>query len=197
MAFFRPGETRQLPGNVTTLQWIGARSPAAIEQSLGFHSGRLADGYAIALLKEPLAPADFEFDGLTLRSGGKLGLPGASDAADALRPRVHDMMKQEYGDAGYRQMQLRALASVKLSGDERIAKVVPVTRHAGGMAPNVQYPPGAGGLQWKILEPGKRFLIAAVVDPSGLATTPSFSVHIGAGAPYENRAKLMNYLRMA
>lgn len=191
------GSTTRLSGNVTTLTWIGARSPAAVEQSLGYGSGRLTQGYWIALLKDPLTPADFEFDGTTLRSGGRMGLPGTTNAADALRPRVHDLAMQQRGAGGYQQLQQMALASVKLSGDQRIAKVIPVAAHDPAMAPDMQYPPGGGGLQWKILRPGKNFLIALEVSPSGLATAPGFAVNIGPGAPYDNRAKVMNYLRMA
>lgn len=191
------GTTPQLSGNVTTLVWIAARAPRAVEQSLGYGSGRLAQGYWIALLKERLAPADFEFDGLTLRSGGRAGLPAASNAADAQRQRVHEQVLQERGEAGYQQLQRSALASVQLSGDHRIAKVIPVTPHNPALSPDVQYPPGAGGLQWKILPPGKRFLIALEVSPSGMATAPGFSVNIGPGAPYENRARVMQYLRAA
>lgn len=191
------GTTPNLFGNVTTLIWIGARSPAAVEQSLGYGVGRLSRGYWIALLKEPLAPHEFEFDGTTLRSGGRLGLPLANQAADAARLRVHDQAMQQYGAGGYQQLQQAALRSVQLTGDQRIAKVVPVSGHDPALAPDLQYPPGAGGLQWNIKKPGKKFLIALEVSPSGMATAPGFSLHIGPGAPYDNRAKVMQYLRQA
>ena len=191
------GTNPMLSGNVTTLIWIGARSPTAVEQSLGYSGGRLSQGYWIALLKDQLTSADFEFDGTTLRSGGRMGLPGATDAVDALRSRVHDLALQQRGAGGYQALQHAALTSVKLKGDQRIAKVIPAAAHNPAMAPDLQYPPGAGGLQWKILRPGKKFLIALEVSPSGMATAPGFSVNIGPGAPYDNRAKVMNYLRMA
>ena len=141
------GTSVQLSGNVTTLLWIAARAPRAVEQSLGYGAGRLAQGYWIVLLKEMLAPADFEFDGTTMRSGGREGLPRANDAADALRPRVHDRIVQDYGNAGYRNLQMAALRSVTLQGTGRIAKVIPLTPNNPALAPDIQDPKAHGGIQ--------------------------------------------------
>jgi hypothetical protein len=191
------GQIEKLTGNVTTLNWIGARAPGDIERSLGYGPGRLREGYAIALLVEPLSAPDFEFDGTTLRSGGRAGKPYSTEKADKLRPRVHDSVLRERGQKGYEDLQKTALKNVKLTGDERIAKIVPMTRHDPKLGPDLQYPMGAGGLQWAILKPGKRFLIAAFVDESAHAHTAQFSVFIGFGAPYDNRARLMRFLREA
>jgi hypothetical protein len=191
------GAPERLHGNVTTLIWIGPRTPDQVEQRVGYGAGRLSGGYWVALLKEKPGPEDFEFEGTTLRSGGREGLPAASEAADALRPRIHDRMIAEYGEAGYRELQQRALGSVALSGPNRIAKVVPATGHDSALGPDVQYPMGGGGLQWKILRPGKLFLIAMHVDAGGRATTPGFAVDLGPGAAYENRDRVMRYLETA
>jgi hypothetical protein len=190
------GQESELTGNITTLQWIGAREPKLVEQSLGYHSSRLAEGYCIALLKDDLTSADFQFDGTTLRSGGRLGNPASSTAADGARTRVHQGILDERGQGGYEELQKHALTSVLLKGDERIAKVLPMKPHSETLAPDLQYPPGAGGLQWKLIKP-KKFLIPLFVDPSAFAHSTSFSLFIGPGAPYENRAKVMNYLRTA
>ena len=186
-----------LTGNVTTLIWIGARTPQELELHIGYGGGRLANGYRVALLKDNLLPQDFEFEGTTLRSGGRLGLPASSVPADQLRKRVHDQMISEYGAEGYRNMQMRAISSVRTVGNERIAKVVPVTSHDPLLAPDVQYPMGGGGLQWTILPPGKNFLIAMHVNANGLATTPMFTADLKPNAPYENRHKVMHYLASA
>lgn len=191
------GDTKSLTGNVTTLNWIGARAPGEIERSLGYAPGRLREGYVIALLVDSFSASDFEFDGTTLRSGGRLGKPYSTEKADALRPRVHQTILDERGKRGYEELQLAAIKNAKLTGEDRIAKIVPMVGHNTNMAPNVQYPMGAGGLQWKILPPGKGFLIAAFVDQTAHAHTTGFSVFIGIGAPYENRAKLMRFLREA
>jgi hypothetical protein len=145
------------------------------------------------LLKEPLQPADFEFDGTTLRSGGGLGNPAGLTAADQLRPRVHDTIDA----TRYLVLQRQALAAVTLTGGVRIAKVLPMKPHSVSLPPDVQYPPGGGGLQWRIVLPGKRFLIAIFVDPAGTAHSTSFTLDIGPNAPYNNRARVMNYLKSA
>jgi hypothetical protein len=191
------GQTTLLFGNVTTLNWIGAREPAGVERTLGFGAGRLSDGYCIALLIEPLRPEDFQFDGTTLRSGGRMGNPAGSQAMDILRPRVHQSVMHERGAAGYRALQDWALGSVQIHGTNRIAKVLPMKPHDRGLPPDVQYPPGAGGLQWKLLPPGKRFRIALYVDGQGFAQSTTFALNIGAGANYTNRAQVMNYLATA
>lgn len=191
------GQQQPFTGNVTTLNWIGARPARDIEISLGYGPGRLAKGYCVVLLKERLAPSDFEFEGTTLRSGGREGLPIADLDADTLRRRVHDRMIAEYGEARYRSMQQQALASAQLSGPYRIAKVVPMTPHDHRLTPDIQYPMGGGGLQWKILRPGKRFLVALYVDETGFGHTLHDSVDLKPGAPYDNRAKIMRYLQSA
>lgn len=184
-------------GNVTTLNWIGTKPAADIETSLGFGAGRLSAGFFVLLLKERLAPEDFEFDGTTLRSGGRMGLPGATTAADERRLRVHDGMIAEYGRDGYRRMQQRALESAVISGPQRIAKVLPKIPHNEEMAPSQQYPMGGGGLQWKILRPGKLFLVAMFVDQNGIATLPDRTIDIRQSAPYQNRHDAMRYLQQA
>jgi hypothetical protein len=192
------GTTEKLYGNVTTLNWIGPRPPREIERNLGYGAGRLSAGYWVVLLKQSLTPLDFEFDGITLRSGGRLGLPGQTASQDAMRVRVHDQAIAQHGTAGYEEMQRRALQTVKLAGAERIAKVVPVTRHADDMPPASQYPPGGGGLQWAIKKARPcTFLVAMHVDATGIATTPTFAASVADGAPYDGRARLMRYLETA
>jgi hypothetical protein len=56
----------------------------------------------------------------------------------------------ERGSKGYEDLQLSALRSVKITGANRIAKVLPETGHDDLMSPAKQYPMGGGGPQWKI-----------------------------------------------
>lgn len=186
-----------LSGNVTTLIWIGPRDRDDIERNLGYGPGRLDDGYWVCLLKDRLGPQDFEFFGTTLRSGGKLSLPGTSDAADNLRVRVHDEILSSRGAAGYTELQQHALAQVPDKGPDRIAKVIPARGHDASLTPDRQYPMGGGGLQWDIRKPGKSFLVAMHVASDGTATTPLFTTKLGAGARYDDRAKVMRYLESA
>ncbi|WP_420100671.1 hypothetical protein [Bosea sp. (in: a-proteobacteria)] len=191
------GQTELFSGNVTTLNWIGPRPAAAIERNLGYAPGRLAQGYWVILLKQILTADDFEFDGTTLRSGGRIGVPAQSETEDAKRARIHDEVLREYGPAGYRELQMRALASVKLHGQDRIAKVVPVTLHESGLAPAEQYPMGGGGLQWNIKKPC-RFLIAMHVSPTRIATLPGLTVSLTDGPKDdENRARVSRFLASA
>lgn len=198
------GRRVPLSGNVTTLQWVGAKSPRALEQSLGYQLGRLSAGYWIALLVQPLVPEDFEFDGLTLRSGGRTGLPAGSRHDDKLRQRVHDEVLDRIGAAAYRDRQLQALRSVKIRGPERLVKVVPITPHDSIASPEGQYPPGEGGLQWRIRErtepeQAPEFLLGARIDADGIAAIASdlSFARVDRHAPYDDRAKLFRFLASA
>ncbi len=193
------GTISAFTGNVTTLNWIGPRPPGDIEAGLGYAHGRLAQGYYILLLKEQLSPADFIFEGTTMRSGGRAGLPQATVAADAARAKVHDLILADRGQGGYSQLQLAALRTTAYTGANRVAKVLPVVGHDAGMAPNAQYPMGGGGLQWRLVKP-RNFLVACFVGPDLVAQTAGFSVNLAEthGAQlYENRAQLMRYLQTA
>ncbi|MBU8546171.1 MULTISPECIES: hypothetical protein [Roseomonadaceae] len=191
------GEPAHIQGDITTNRWVGARSARALEDSLGFGRGRLAAGWWILLLKQQLQPDDFIFAGLTLRSGGREGLPAASPDLDEQRPHVQDVMLREMGAANLRECKVRSLASVSLSGPDRLVKVVPVTRIArADTRPDVDYPMGGGGLQWTLIRPC-RFLVAARVDENGIACTPRFSVFLGESASYDDRARLARYLEAA
>jgi hypothetical protein len=185
-----------LSGNVTTLQWIKPGSEAETEAALGFQRGRLAQGYWILLLKQLPRPEQFLFDGTTLNSGGRLGLPAATPAADSLRPKVHDQILGQRGTAGYADLQARVLRDVRVTGEHRIAKVLPATRHNAAMAPDVQYPAGGGGLQWSISPPGLPFLAAAEVRDDGSVAIPGKVIDLRTGG-YAARAALRQYLMQA
>ncbi len=190
----RPGDVKYMSGDVTTLNWIGPRPGGDIEVNLGFGGGRLAQGYYVAVLVEPLEVGDFEFGGTTMRSGGREGLPAGNSVTDQLRPRIHDNIVTQRGQVGYDDLQRRTLTTVQIKGPQRIAKVLPVTPHDNVMAPNLQYPMGGGGLQWKILRKpnrlnpavdGKKFVIALHVDANGIADTGRFTVSLAGSQPFQ------------
>jgi hypothetical protein len=191
------GHHAALTGDVTQNRWVGARSARALEESLGYGSGRLSAGWMVLLLKQKLQPADFKFSGITLRSGGRLGLPGETEAADRARQHVSDVVMNERGIAGYRDLQLRTLASITDTGPDRIVKVIPATRHSNTMAPSDQYPMGGGGLQWTLVRPCD-FLVAMSVDENGIACLANgYSGFLGESASYEVRARIARYLDQA
>ena len=195
------GELRPFSGNVTTLNWIGVRPADVVERNLGYGPGRLAAGYWVLLLKQQLKPADFEFDGTTLRSGGRLGLPAATGASDAARQRIHDQLMSQRGAAGYADLQQRVLRGLRLKGSDRIAKVIPVTPHDSAMSPADQYPMGGGGLQWTIKRDRPcNFLVAMQVDRNGTARCPDFEVSLTGGGIDQlqaNRWKMREWLEAA
>jgi hypothetical protein len=188
-----------LTGDVTQNRWVGARSARDLERSLGYGAGRLANGWTILLLKQQLDPPDFKFSGITLRSGGREGLPAATPDADKARRHVSDAILMERGETGYLELQRRALREIAATGPVRIVKVIPTTPHSSSMQPSDQYPMGGGGLQWTLLKPCK-FFVAMTVDANGiaiLAATPPFSVFLGESARYEDRAKVAKFLDQA
>lgn len=190
------GQHLTLSGNVTTLQWIKPGFEAQTEAALGFHRGRLAQGYWILVLKQLPRPDQFRFDGTTLNSGGRLGLPAATTAADLQRHKVHDQVMGQRGAAGYADLQARSLRDIRVTGEQRIAKVLPGTRHDVHMAPSAQYPAGGGGLQWALLPPGLPFLAAAEVRADGTVAIPGKVLDLASGG-YAARAALRQYLTMA
>jgi hypothetical protein len=193
------GGTVYLRGDVTQNRWVGARSASELERSVGYGPGRLAKGWWVLLLKQALSPEDFKFSGITLRSGGRLGLPAATPALDQQRAHVSDQILAQRGAAGYQDLQQNALRSITPTGETRLVKIIPVTPHSDTMAPEDQYPMGGGGLQWTLIRPC-RFLVAMAVDEAGIAriaTEPPQSYFLGASARYETRAAIARFLNEA
>lgn len=192
--------TGPLPGNITQLNALILADNRQTERNLGFHPGRLSKGYSILVLKAlPLQDA-FEFDGTTLRSGGRVGLPGATEAADRLRPRVHDQILNERGAGGYKALQSHVLRQIAVSGRMRLVKVLPDMRHNAALEPDVQYPAGGGFLQWKLKKPGLPFFVAAQFAADGTVSTPTETLHLNTGnfsVDYPQRAKFQQYLQTA
>jgi hypothetical protein len=197
VAVLELGGSFPISGDISTLNATGARAPALVERSLGFAAGRLAAGYWLLLLKQVPGIDDFIFGGTTLRSGGKLGLPGKSDAEDEARMTVDAQMRADYGPAGYLAHKKDAIGrSGFVYGPNRLMKIIPNTPHDSNLSSHDQYPMGGGSLQWKLVVP-RPFFVAMRVAPDGLATTPTMSVQLLHGKPmdlYDNRARLIRYL---
>jgi hypothetical protein len=193
----------RLPGDITTLNAIGGpRPPERIEDSLGFRRGRLARGYSLLLLTEPLAVDDFDFAGTTLRSGGREGLPAATPRLDSQRLHISNKMRLEEGEAEYVRKKQALLARVELKGANRLAKIRPVEKLEDGYSPAIEFPMGGGGLQWTIRKDRpKQFLVALFVTRDLQAITPRFRVSLAPDLPfqqlYDNRAQVARYLETA
>jgi hypothetical protein len=179
-------------GDISTLQWIKPGFENSTEASLGYRRGRLSQGYWILLLTSLPRPDQFEFAGTTLRSGGKYGLPQGDKEAEAARPRVHDKIVQERGEAGYEQLQRTILAATSVAGETRLVKIIPDIPHSDEMPASLQYPMGGGGLQWRLKKPGIPMLVAARIDRDATAHIPGETLY--PRATYEDRARLRRYL---
>jgi hypothetical protein len=188
-----PDAVLYLKGNVTKNRWVGPKSRGPLARSLGFAEARLAQGWAVLVLKQQLSAADFILEGITLRSGGRAGLPSANAALDAVRPAVHAQIQADYGPEGYRKLQALGLSGVKDTGEDRIVKVVAYTSHDRDMAPRDQYPMGGGGLQWRLVRPC-RFQVAMTVDAQGIARIPGFSAVLSDSLAYDARARLARHI---
>lgn len=198
------GLTKMLCGNVTTLKWIGPRAPPEVERSVGYRPGRLKMGYFIALLRKPLNVDDFDLAGITLRSGGRLGLPEATRRLDEKRPTVKSSILERDGEAAYNALKQTAMAYMTIRGGDRIAKVLPLERLGDNFNPAHEFPMGGGGAQWNIIRGrDKPFFVAAFVNDRAEAT---FGNHVNLCISYdhgkfldvyENKMLLAHYLAFA
>ncbi|NKC32817.1 hypothetical protein [Falsiroseomonas selenitidurans] len=171
------GDFTQATGFFTRLIAVVGQPPNELERRLGFHAGRLAQGWMLLALKEAIAPGEFAFAGYTNSAGGRTAatlpsgvtLPVGID--EAMRSRSSEIDRRL--GAGWYGAQRSLAESFVLTGPQRIVKVVPRMRHMAAMPDEEQYPPGSGVPQWILLKP-KRFIVAAIVRPSAM--------HLGGGA---------------
>jgi hypothetical protein len=191
-------------GYITQLNALILASPDRTAANLGFHAQRLDAGFKILVLKRLPQTSQFQFDGTTMRSGGRDGLPAASQKDDAKRGRVHDSIKKERGISGYADLQKAVLRDMKTTGPKRLVKVIPNTAHDQNMGPDKQYPMGGGFLQWTLVWPGIPFFCAAEVGPGDVAKIPARGkipkrvLNLNTGnflADYPQRAALQTYLQ--
>ena len=176
------GQVEKLKGDVTRLASVAGRSPRRLEGVLGYGPGRLDKGYWIALLREPLRKAETKFSGLTLRAGGREGLPLGDPIADGERMHNHTQLLDKYGPMAVDRMLDELVGNpLTLTGDKRIIKVVPVTRHVGAN-PAQEYPMGEGAPQFTLTD-SHMFFVAVFVDERATATTAAgWSVSVADGA---------------
>ena len=109
---------------------------------MGYGPGRLSQGWWLLFALERPTPDNFEFGGYTYFSGSRIGPPG-----DPNRPTVEqELLKDEGGPAQLLALTAKLIATLQLSGHERLAKVVPV-------GPGADYPVGTGIYQCNIPRP--------------------------------------------
>ena len=141
------GDVTAVSGCFTKEKFIAGRSLGEIERTLGFHSGRLANGIAV------VAPQE---------------LPDLSKFDLAAYSQVATHRFQTPTGLNIEKLKIEARASWTITGFERVVKVLPVTRHNASLDPDVQYPPGQGAPQWISRVPLKAKVVAVVTAyPNG------------------------------
>lgn len=220
MGTLEVGKVLPITGNITQLKAIAFADPGTLEQMVGYGAGRLSEGYWILLLMQRLVSGDrkaaledarhFEFEGTTLRSGGRLGLPEKTLAADKLRKTVKDdilhgdRLSPGRSEQEYLEWKAKVAAGVPLKGPDRLAKIIPVKRLVEeDYSPREDFPMGGGALQWNILKTRPApFLVAIRITGDGWAMFPDpypkVRIFGQAGINlYDNRAKVSRYLDAA
>jgi|SRR5579862_6380048 len=116
-------------GCFTLDKFIAGRTLREIEKNLGFEEGRLARGGCVVALTQLPGKRDFDLGGYTNVSMHRFKMPGGLDV-DVLKKTVMEIWK--------------------LSGENRLVKVIPTIRHDPAKDPDQQYPHARGVPQWDI-----------------------------------------------
>ena len=151
------GDHMSVGGYATRLLFLAGQTPNELETRIGYHRGRLAQGFWLLVLAEQVRPADVELVGYSHFSGGKIGHPSQS-----ARPTVESAAADQFGAEFLTHSKMRLASSFAEVGAQRLVKVLPAIRHDAAMANADQYPPGSGIPQFN-LTTNKRFLIAIKV----------------------------------
>lgn len=143
----RVGDVILISGCVTKEKFIAGRTLLEIEKVLGFHTGRLSRGVAIAVLTELPEAGQFEMAAYSNIASHRYKTPERLDI-DKLKA----IARATWAETGF----------------ERLAKVFPGIRHDGALNPDIQYPPGYGAPQW-VMKAQLRGKVVAVIDdyPNG------------------------------
>jgi hypothetical protein len=114
-------------GDITLWRYLRSVSPLDLERVVGFHPGRLAQGFQIVVLGsgQIIAPNDIELGASTRWSNSEIVLASGKVS----RP------ERLFEERGQDVMALRAkvAAFMNLGGDNAPAKVVPFLKHRDGM----------------------------------------------------------------
>ena len=96
-ASLHPGDWPRCRGCITTLISVINRPADDLERRLGFNSGRLAEGWALLLLKEPVAGGEFEFAGYTVPGGAYVNYSSwVSHRLEHVFPEPHEFRPERF-----------------------------------------------------------------------------------------------------
>ena len=141
--------TIQVSGFITLKKFLLGRNLQQIERLLGFHKGRLRQGATFAELTA--IPGVNEFD-----------LAGYSQVAN------HRFDTRALAGYDINKLKNNVLEVWNKPG-EKLVKVIATTGHNGALSNDVQYPPGSGVPQWKLIV-RKQAVVRCVVNsyPDGV-----------------------------
>jgi len=134
-------QTLPATGFITQDKYIRGRTLREIEQLLGFHARRLAQGMYVAVLQDIPEKYQFELQGYSQVAGHRFQKPQKLEI---------DKLKT------------LARSSWAWDGPNRLVKVFPVIRHNPNLKDDYQYPPGQGVPQWKLIAPVAARVVAFV-----------------------------------
>ncbi len=130
------------PGCITKEKFIAGKTAREIERILGFHAGRLSRGMIVVTLLELPELSQFDLAGYSNRPTHKVK-PALDLNLDILRRTARSGWATE--------------------GFDRLAKVLPTTRHDSLLELDYQYPPGLGVPQW-VTKVALRGRVAGIVN---------------------------------
>lgn len=158
------GEQAQLAGDITVASAISGFTPEMIERRLGFHRGRLSDGYCVLLVTQAITTADIRWSDRTRYAGGLQEVdvemrPG--QIQHFLVPRLDIVRGQKLVQHGNDSVVDRALddllnASLRQVGKAQangaLIKLVANIPHDDNMPSHIQYPNADAGNvpQWTL-----------------------------------------------
>ena len=143
-------------GYFTMMKYVRGLGPRDLERTVGFHSGRLKEGYIVAVLDtaETIGPDDFALAASTRWSGGKVG-PKDGPTAD-----INDILAKR--DQSPDELRKKVAKFFTLHVGNRPAKILPNLRDDGTMTyPDAEARPTGerNGVPQFILRKPKNFAI--------------------------------------
>ena len=138
-------------GCITQEKYIKGRTLPELENILGFHAGRLAQGATVAALLQVPTKSQFNLLGYTQVAEHRI----SKEAFNGLdTDKLKDLLLRE---------------TFTTVGANRLVKVIAKTGHSKEMSDDEQYPPGWGVPQWKLtaempaqviadLNPGEQYI---------------------------------------
>jgi hypothetical protein len=123
------GQTMKVTGYITKDKFLVGRPLFVLEGYLGFHQGRLSRGATFVKLNRFPLEDEFELAAYSITAAHRHVTHTGQDIS---------------------KLRKMAIASWRLSGPDRLIKVIAAIEHDRNWTNDDQYPPGAGVPQWKI-----------------------------------------------